>query len=105
MLEGNVGKGAKSMIFTPNLPTAGSYNVFIRSTNAPTRASNVPFDIVHGGGTAALSLDQRKGEGTWVLLGIYNFAAGAAGSVKNSTTSEGFRGVCEGSSEGSVVNN
>jgi len=84
--DGNSGKGTKTVKFTPTITASGSYNVYIHYTSDATRASNAPVDIIHSGGTAALSLDQRTGGGTWVLLGAYDFAAGTSGSVTISNT-------------------
>ncbi|MCH8527546.1 MAG: right-handed parallel beta-helix repeat-containing protein [Kiritimatiellae bacterium] len=78
--DGNSGKGSKSVRFTPEL-NAGTYDVFIRYTSNSNRASNVPIDITHAGGTDYISLDQRSGGGQWVLLGTYTFNAGTGGSV------------------------
>ena len=79
--DANTGKGTKSARFTPNLPSAGAYQVYARSTAASNYASNVPIDITHATGTSTLKLNQRTNGGVWVLLGTYTFNAGTAGSV------------------------
>lgn len=84
--DGNTGKGAKSVTFTPTLPVAGSYEVFARWTAGSNRASNTPIAIAYVGGTANVQVDQRSNGGVWVSLGIYSFAAGTGGSVTIGTT-------------------
>ena len=63
------------MRFTPALPAAGTYTVYLRWTAHANRASNVPVDIVHTGGITNRVVDQRVRR-QWVSLGAYAFAAG-----------------------------
>ncbi len=79
--DGNTAKGVNRLRFRPTLPTAGTYAVYLRWTADPNRASNVPIDIVHGGGLTTRTVDQRGSGGTWVSLGSYSFAAGTGGSL------------------------
>ncbi|MNC70095.1 Xanthan lyase precursor [compost metagenome] len=53
------------------------------------RATAIPVEVVHAGGTATLSIDQTSNGGVWNLLGTYSFTAGTSGSVtiRNSGTS------------------
>jgi len=89
--DGNTGKGTKSVRFTPNLPDAGSYQVFVRWSAATGRASNVPIDIITPGGTVTKTVDQRTNGGKWISLGTYTFNAGTGGSVLIRTTgTDGF---------------
>ncbi|MDQ7910169.1 FAD-dependent oxidoreductase [Phytohabitans sp. ZYX-F-186] len=79
--DGNTAKGVNRLRFTPALPTAGTYQVYLRWTADPNRATNVPVDIVHSGGIASLVVDQQSNGGQWVPMGSYAFAAGGAGSL------------------------
>ncbi|MGN9912874.1 FAD-dependent oxidoreductase [Phytohabitans sp. LJ34] len=79
--DGNTAKGVNRLRFRPSLPSAGTYQVYLRWTADPNRASNVPVDIVHGGGIANRVVDQRVDGGQWVSMGSYTFAAGTAGSL------------------------
>ncbi len=79
--DDNTGKGVNRLRFTPALPAAGSYTVYLRWTAHTNRASNVPVDVVHSGGITTRTVDQRVSGGQWVSLGSYSFAAGTAGSV------------------------
>jgi hypothetical protein len=81
IVGGYTGKGAKSVLFTPALTAPGIYQVFARWTDGSNRASNVPIDVLHSGGLATVTVDQRTNGGSWVLLGTWAFDAGALGSV------------------------
>ncbi|MEV4508858.1 FAD-dependent oxidoreductase [Dactylosporangium sp. NPDC049525] len=79
--DGNTAKGVNRLRYTPALPAAGAWTVQLRWTAHANRASNVPVDVVHGGGLSTLSVDQRASGGQWVPLGTFQFTAGSAGSV------------------------
>ncbi|MEV0718791.1 FAD-dependent oxidoreductase [Asanoa sp. NPDC050611] len=79
--DGNTAKGVNRLRFRPNLPSAGTYTVYLRWTADPNRASNVPVDIVHSGGVTTRVVDQRANGGQWVSLGAYTCAAGVGASV------------------------
>jgi hypothetical protein len=87
--DDNSGKGSKSATFTPNLPASGIYQVYLRWTANPNRATNVPVDIIHPAGTNTFTVDQTQNNGTWVLLLATNFTAGTSGSlrIRNTGTS------------------
>jgi hypothetical protein len=79
--DNNTAKGVNRLRFTPTLPAAGTYTVYLRWTAHANRAGNVPVDVVHTGGTTTRTIDQRVSGGQWVSLGSFGFAAGNAGSV------------------------
>ncbi|MDQ8197067.1 malectin domain-containing carbohydrate-binding protein [Pelagicoccus enzymogenes] len=80
-------QGNKSVTYTPDLPAARTYDIYLRWTSASNRASNLPIDIVHANGTDTLSVNQRSDGGQWNLLGTYELAAGSANSVTLRTDS------------------
>ena len=84
--DGNAGKGTKSVRFTPNIPSAGNYHVYMRWVSSSSYASNVPVTITHAKGTTDLKIDERFGGATWSALGTFSFNAGTAGNVLISTT-------------------
>lgn len=84
--DDNLGKGSKSVRFTPSIATTGSYQVFARWTAATNRASNVPIDIVHAAGTSTVVVNQRLNDAQWFSLGTYTFNAGTSGSALIRTT-------------------
>ncbi len=71
--------------FTPNLPKAGIYEVYLQHPANATRSPAVPVSVTHLDGTTIRAIDQRSNGGTWRLLGTWRFAAGSAGSVTVST--------------------
>ena len=80
LTDGDAGTG-KSVVFTPNIPTTGSYQVFAWWTAGTNRASNVLVSIVCATGTMPTSINEQINGGQWVSLGTYTFNAGTAGSV------------------------
>lgn len=84
--DDNTGKGTKTVTFTPNLPVAGTYNVYGRWTADPGRSNNVPFNITYNAGTVPVYKNQQVNGGSWQLLGTYPFNAGTGGKVVVSNT-------------------
>lgn len=78
--DGNEGQGTKSVTFTPKLPAAGKYDVYLIWTPNKNRATNVPVEIVHAGGTERITVNQREGGG-WRKLFTGRFSAGTQASV------------------------
>ena len=79
--------GANTYRWTPNIPTAGSYDVYVRWTEYPTRSSSVPISVSSSSGIVSKSFNETTGGGAWVLHGRYSFAAGKVGyaEVNDST--------------------
>jgi hypothetical protein len=76
------GSGAAYLEFRPNLPTAGSYQVFEWHPQGSNRTPEAPIEFQHGSGTQTVRVNQQTNGGTWVLLGTFNFAAGTGGCVR-----------------------
>lgn len=74
-----------SVTFTPDLPVAGTYDVYAIWNGSTDRGNAVPYQITHAGGVTNITANQRVGDGTWVKLGTFTFNAGTTGSVKVST--------------------
>jgi hypothetical protein len=74
--------GSNTATFTPDLPQAGSYDVYAWWTSHSSRAQDVPYIIHHEGGVDTVEVNQELGEGGWKYLGTYNFNAGTAGYVE-----------------------
>ena len=85
------GSGSMYTTFTPDIPTAGSYNVYAWwPTCSGYRASNVPFTIYYNGGNRTIPVDQRSNGGQWNLLGTFDFAVGASGYVKLTNNADNY---------------
>lgn len=79
------GKGHKSVTFTPDLPTAGWYEVRLAHCYNVRRATNTPVTIHHADGETTLRIDQQKEPAHGRLfrsLGIFRFAKGHMGFVR-----------------------
>lgn len=78
--DNNAEQGKKSVTFTPKLPQAGKYDVYLIWSANANRATNVPVEIVHAQGTTKVTVNQKK-SGGWHKVFTGNFAAGTGGSV------------------------
>ncbi len=82
----NTEKGAKSVLFTPDLPRAGHWQVFARWSSYHNRATNAPYDVNaanarSGAPSGTFVFNQRQNGGEWISMGQYFFEAGSAGNV------------------------
>ena len=92
----DAGKGTKTVVFTPNLPSAGDYEVLVWHTTHANRATNVPVDINGSGGTSTVTVNQQANGSQWYSLGTYAFAAGTGGNVTIRTTGTNGYVVADG---------
>jgi hypothetical protein len=76
------GEGGATYRWTPTLPTAGSWDVYVWWTAQPDQSANAVVEVVSASAAVAKTFDQRTGGGQWVLHGRYSFAAGATGYVE-----------------------
>jgi hypothetical protein len=74
--------GTDTYRWTPNLPTAGTYDVYVWWTTHAARGTAVPVSVVHANGTATVNFNEQVGGGQWVLHGRYTFSAGTSGYVQ-----------------------
>ncbi|MBI3977266.1 MAG: peptidoglycan DD-metalloendopeptidase family protein [Chloroflexi bacterium] len=66
--------------WTPNLPAAGRYEVFVYVPSNYAGA-HARYRIQHAAGTETVEVYQEEYSDEWVSLGVFAFAAGTAGSV------------------------
>ncbi|MGZ5528698.1 MAG: golvesin C-terminal-like domain-containing protein, partial [Limisphaerales bacterium] len=70
----------KTLTIRPPLPESGIYNVYMRypgtSSIGSVLSPAVPVDIVHGGTTNTVIVNEQGGYGIWNLLGQFQFSAG-----------------------------
>lgn len=84
MHDNDANKGRCHAVFSASLPAAGEYDVQVAYTTHANRASNVPVTIEHAGGTAEVTLDQRRHAQAGQLfqsVGTFEFEAGDGASV------------------------
>jgi len=84
--DNNANKGANAVGFIPDLPAAGEYDVYMYFPAADFTATNVPVEVVHAGGTTAVTVNQRTSGGQWLHLGKFTFNQGTGGAVIIRTT-------------------
>lgn len=82
--EGAAKDGKASARFEAKLPKAGRYEVRFGYTPNANRASNVTVQVLHGGGTETVVLNERNTppiEASFVSLGTFDFAEGKPAAV------------------------
>jgi hypothetical protein len=85
------GTGDAAAVFTPDVPKAGRYTVYVYSGPDPQHdhASNAPVTIRSADGERTIRVDLRVTKGQWVKLGVFRFAAGRKGTVSFSNNANG----------------
>ncbi len=83
-----------SAVWTPNVPEAGRYAVYVSYATRPNSVSDAHYTVYHKGGRTTFTVNQQMGGGTWVYLGTFEFDKGqnATGRV-TLTNQSNHRGV------------
>ncbi len=76
------GTDADTYRWTPSIPAARSYAVYVWWTAYATRATSVPITVVSSSGSRTFLKNQQSGGSRWQLLGTFPFAAGSGGYVE-----------------------
>jgi hypothetical protein len=89
LTDNNANKATPCTVtYTPNLPAAGTYDIYAyyqpaASAASAARASNVPVTITNSSGSNTLVLDQTKGRmNYWNYVGTASMLGGTANTVK-----------------------
>jgi autotransporter-associated beta strand protein len=77
--------------FVPSLSATANYDLYLRWTANPNRATNVPVDIVFADGQTTVTVDQTTNGGAWILLGTFPCEAGGSNRItlRNNTGGTG----------------
>lgn len=75
-------------VWTPCIPKAGAYAVYVSYATVPGSVSDAHYTVVHRGGRTSFCVNQQMGGGTWVYLGTFDFDAGAQRSGRVVLTNE-----------------
>lgn len=69
--------------WTPDIPRAGRYAVYIAYKTLPNSTAEAHYTVHHKGGSTEFAVNQRMGGGTWIYLGHFDFEKGrnASGRV------------------------
>ncbi|WP_025321652.1 golvesin C-terminal-like domain-containing protein [Deferrisoma camini] len=70
-----VGYRGERYRWTPRLPAAGRYRVFLWWAEGRGRSMRVPVRVRHAGGESETLVNQRRDGGRWNLLGTFEFRA------------------------------
>ena len=73
---------ADSYRWTPNIKTAGKYDVYIWYATNANRSTSVPITVASTTTPVTKIYNERAGGGRWILHGRYTFAAGRTGYVE-----------------------
>ncbi len=71
-------RGACTVTWTPQLPAAGRYAVYVAYTTLPTSIDDAAYTVRHQGMETHFRVNQQMGGGTWVYLGTFDFDAGCS---------------------------
>ncbi|MBO4984377.1 MAG: xanthan lyase [Bacteroides sp.] len=63
-------------IWTPEIPKAGQYAVYVSYKSLPKSADDALYTVHHKGGKTQFKVNQQMGGGTWIYLGTFGFDAG-----------------------------
>ena len=74
--------GGNYLQYTPNIQTAGNYNVYEWHSIGSNRTVGAPLVIDYNGGSTTVNVNQQVSGGQWNLIGTFNFVTGSVGSVK-----------------------
>jgi RHS repeat-associated protein len=66
---------------------AGDYEVYVWYVKNRKYSNSVPYTVFHNGQSETVTVDQRSGGGSWLLIGTYNFNGGGAEYVEVSDAS------------------
>ena len=76
------GNGSAWRQFTPNITTAGRYDLYEWHPYLADASTNVPFVINHLAGPTTMYANQRTNSGNWSRLGRFDFGTGTSGTIR-----------------------
>jgi len=83
------GAPVDSFTWTPDIQSAGDYQLYARWTASSANSGAAQYTVVHGGGTSLVTVSQKQNGGQWNLLGTWSFAPGAGHQVTLTASSDG----------------
>ena len=70
-----------SASWIPDVKERGRYAVYISYKTLPNSCEQAHYTVHHLGGRTEFTVNQRRGGGTWIYLGTFEFAPGGEGRV------------------------
>ena len=74
-------KGDSRAVWTPVIEERGRYAVYVSYKSAPNSCSSALYTVKHLGGETRFEVNQKRGGGTWIYLGTFDFGPGSDGCV------------------------
>lgn len=71
-----------SVTWTPDISKRGTYAVYISYKTIDHSATTARYTVHHMGGDTEFQVNQRRGGGTWIYLGTFEFDGDGSGYVK-----------------------
>ncbi|MBW1859799.1 MAG: hypothetical protein JRI70_06915, partial [Deltaproteobacteria bacterium] len=84
------GDGSATITWTPDVPDATNYNVYVWYTEYSNRATNAKYTVSYDGGSTTIEVNQRTNGSEWYLLGTFPFAVGTSGYVQLNDDANGY---------------
>ena len=70
-----------SVTWTPIIEQRGNYAVYISYKSLPNSNRAAHYTVHHLGGQTEFTVNQRRGGGTWIYLGTFDFGEGGEGRI------------------------
>lgn len=70
--------GGSEARWTPIIPERGRYAVYISYRSLPNSTTSARYTVHHMGGESVFKVNQKRGGGTWIYLGTFEFGKGDA---------------------------
>lgn len=67
--------------WTPTIEERGEYAVYVSWKTLPNSTDSAHYTVEHLGGTSEFTVNQKRGGGTWIYLGTFEFPEGDGCSV------------------------
>jgi RHS repeat-associated protein len=84
------GSPPNSATWTPNVPQAGSYQVYAWWTAGSNRATNATYTVTNAQGSTPVPVNQQANGGTWNLLGTFSLAPGTTDTITLTDQANGY---------------
>ena len=75
------GAATSEVRWTPDIEERGTYAVYVSYKSLPASTRSARYSVHHLGGVSQFEVNQRRGGGTWIYLGSFEFDRGEKGYV------------------------
>ena len=98
------GTSSDQVTYTPTLPSAGTFDIYVKWSESSTRAETVTYTIQHAGGSSEITVNQQQPSAGWFRLGAFSMTPGqnhrveVGGALEGETVADAVRFVSAGTS-------